>query len=100
MAHPTRGFRSAAYEILQVTDVDHRSLSFTIRHAASYESQEFRLKATDIPAAHQLLDAIVASIKVSPTADRYSGWESRETVAYSLTYARVLLSELHARGIT
>lgn len=100
MAHPNRGHRSTAYEILQVLDVDHATLSLTIRHAASYEPQKLVLKVVDTTSAHQLLDAMAASIKVSPTADRYSGWESRETVAYSLTYARVLLAELNARGIT
>lgn len=99
MAHATRGFRSSAYEILQVVNVDHSALSLTIRHAASYEPQEFRLRTRDTVAAHQLLDAMAASIKVSPTADRHSGWESRETVQYSIWYARVILAELHAHGV-
>lgn len=100
MAHPTRGHRSAAYEILQVTNVDHGTLSLTIRHAASYEPQEFRLRAIDTPAAHQLLDAMVASIKISPTADRYSGWESRATVVNAFIWSHILLTELHRKGIT
>lgn len=99
MPRASRGHRSAAYEILQLLDVDHAALSLTIRHAASYQPQEFALGARDTPAAHQLLDAMAASIKVGPRADRYSGWESRETIKYSLSYVRVLLSELHAQGI-
>lgn len=99
MAHATRGFRSSAYEILQLVNVDHQSLTLTIRHAASYEPQEFALRTRDTVAARQLLDAMAASIKVSPTADRHSGWESRETVQYSIWYARVILAEQHAHGI-
>lgn len=99
MAHATRGHRSSAYEILQLVNVDHQNLSLTIRHAASYEPQEFVLRTRYTVAAHQLLDAMAASIKVSPTADRHSGWESRETVQYSIWYTRVILTELHAHGI-
>lgn len=99
MAHPTRGHRSAAYEILELVGVDHDALSLTIRHAASYEPQVFTLRSLDTAAAHQLLDAMAASIKISPTADRYSGWESRATVLGAFTWAQVLLAELHARDI-
>lgn len=99
MAHATRGYRSAAYEILKLVDVDYDELSITIQHAGAYEPQTYRITANNTRAARQLVAAAAASIKVSPTADALSGWESAVTLLNAVTYSAVLLEQLRMRGI-
>jgi hypothetical protein len=99
MAHSTRGDRSAAYEILEVVKVDPDTVTLTIRHAASYELQPIAINAKNTPAARQMLAAMAASIKVSPTADRYSGWESATTVLHGTWIAKSMLGVLAGKGI-
>lgn len=98
MAHPTRGHRSAAYEIQQLVDVDLSALQITIKHSGTYEPVTYTLKAADTPAARQLLQAIAGSIKIDPAAYRDAGWESSETLKKSVWYGKAMLTVFHSLG--
>jgi hypothetical protein len=100
MAHPTRGHRSGTYEIEKVLLVDYERLELTLRHSGAFLPQVFHLSAVHTDAARQMLDALAASIKVSPNADRYSGWESTFTVTNGFFMASTMLAVLHDRGFS
>ncbi|MBK7625248.1 MAG: hypothetical protein IPJ14_21960 [Kineosporiaceae bacterium] len=91
MAHPTRGSRSAAYEILEVTNVDFEALSITVRYAGAYQPERATLHVKPTAAARQVLRAMAASIKVSPTAVPSAGWESLQTLRSGIRQATVVL---------
>lgn len=99
MAHPTRGHRSAAYEILKLVDVNPDKLSITVLHAGAFEPQTHTIDAVNNAAARQMLTAMAASIKVSPTADRYSGWESVVTLRNAVWFAGALLEQAGRAGV-
>lgn len=99
MAHPTRGHRSGTYEIQQILAVDPDNLIITYRHAAAYQPQTMQLNAEHTPAARQMLQAMVDSIKVADNGDADSGWESSETLTKLGKWtAQVMLRELQAQG--
>ena len=98
MAHPTRGHRSATYEIEEIVDLDTDKLAITVRHAAAYLPQVVSLSVEHSPAAEQMLQAMADSIKVSTNGDIDSGWESIMTLQYSSFFARVMVERLHDAG--
>jgi hypothetical protein len=91
MAHATRGHRSGTYEIEEIVKVDRERLAIVFRHAAAYQPQEIRLGVEHTPAAEQMLQAMVDSIKAGTNGDADSGWESSETLRRSLAYVRAML---------
>lgn len=98
MSKLTRGHRTSTYEILELLDVDHEHLSITIRHAASIPPQTLALQSADIPAAHQMLDAMAQSLVVAENADAASRWTSVSTLTNNSWVAGIMLRELAARG--
>ncbi|TKA09432.1 hypothetical protein [Actinacidiphila oryziradicis] len=98
MAHPTRGHRSGTYEIQEIVGIDQDDLTITFRHAGAYEPETLRLNAPAMAAARQLLRAMANSVKVGDNGDRDSGWESATTLLKSVSYGRIMLSELAGQG--
>ena len=98
MAHPTRGHRSATYQIQEILDVDHSTLTITVRHAAAYQPESFYLAVEHSPAAEQMLTAMVDSIKVGHNGDAFSGWESTFTLRNATFQGRIMVERLHEAG--
>ena len=98
MAHPTRGSRSATYEIHEIVEVDVDTLSMTVRHAGAYRTEDFKLVVENSPAARQMLRAIADSVKVGSNGDVDSAWESIFTLRYAMFYAKVMVERLHEAG--
>lgn len=98
MAHPTRGHRSATYEIQQIVSVDAESLTITVRHAAAYQPTAISLGTDSSAAAEQMIVAMANSIKVGGNGDVDSGWESVTTLRQASFYARVMIERLHLAG--
>ena len=98
MAHPTRGHRSATYEIKEIVEVDTDALAITVRHAAAYQPERVALNIEHSPAAEQMLRAMADSIKVGDNGDADSGWESKNTVKNAAFLGRVMVERLHATG--
>lgn len=59
MAHPTRGRRTGTYEIEEILDIDHASLTIIYRHSAAYKVQSVRLEVENTQAAKQALSVRV-----------------------------------------
>lgn len=98
MAHPTRGRRSATYEIQQVVDVDTKALTITVRHAAAYQPTTFALGVNHSAAAEQMINAMADSIKVGVNGDADSGWESVTTLKNSIFHGRTMVERLNQAG--
>jgi len=98
MAHPTRGHRSATYEIEEIVEVDVDELTIKVRHAAAYMPEVVSLSVEHSPAAEQMLRAMADSIKVSTNGDADSGWESAFTLKNALFNGRVMLEQLYDAG--
>ncbi|MFJ1652140.1 hypothetical protein ACIOC2_12120 [Streptomyces sp. NPDC088337] len=98
MAHPTRGHRAGTYEIQELVGINQDDLTITFRHAGAYQPETARINAPATPAARQLLRAMANSVKVADNGDRESGWESAATLLKSVSYVRIMLSELAGQG--
>lgn len=99
MAHPSRGHRSATYEITEVLAINTDELSITVRHAGAYQPQTVKLNTQITPAARQILQAMADSIKVGDHGDADSAWESFVTLRNAAWFVKIMLKQLAATGV-
>jgi len=97
MAHGTRGFTSHTYDIKKVLKVDYDALTIVYTDAAHAAPQDVQLKVFEAtPAARQLLDGMVQSLRVYGDGD----WESAIALTNAASYGGRVLERLIDLGIT
>ena len=100
MSSLSRGHRTSTYELLELLDVDHDTLSIVVRHAAANVPETFTLlRVADTLAARQMLDAVAQSLAIAPNSDADSRWTSRETLESGVWMAAAMLRALERHGV-